>query len=192
MKKNYLVAITGGIGSGKSLVLQTLKENGQQTISCDGLTDEVYKKPFVKRVLAKMFPSAKTGKIFVKINKKEIAKSVFSEKQKLKELTDFLTPIILKEALKKANKLSGKVFVEVPLLFECNAQKEFDSVVVVKRNLQDRISSVIKRSNLTKEQVLERIASQFDYENADLSQHVIIVNDGDENQLKQKTLELIK
>lgn len=192
MKKNTLIAITGGIGSGKSLVLDTLKEKGAKTLSCDLVTDEVYKKLFVKRRLAKMFPSAKSGRIIPHVNKKEIAKTVFSNKAKLKELTDFLTPIILKETLKKAKKLTGQVFVEVPLLFECNAQNEFDKVVVVKRNLEDRIQSVIKRSNLSREQVIERINSQFNYDNADLSHYQVILNDGNIETLKQKTLELIK
>ncbi|MBR2871205.1 MAG: dephospho-CoA kinase [Clostridia bacterium] len=191
MKKNNLIAITGGIGSGKSLVLKTLKENGKQTLSCDLVTDEVYKKLFVRRRLAKMFPSAKSGKIIPHVNKKEIAKTVFSDKAKLKELTDFLTPIILKETLKKAKKLDGQVFVEVPLLFECNAQNEFDKVFVVKRNLEDRIQSVMERSKLSRKQVLERIQSQFDYDNADLSSYQIIQNDGNTAELVQKIKEFI-
>ena len=108
MKDNYLIAVTGGIGSGKSRVLSIIKDLGYPTLSCDQVTDEVYKKCYVKRRLAKIFPNARHGKIFIKIDKKIIAKEVFSNKQKLKELTDFLTPIILEQTLKKARKIQGK------------------------------------------------------------------------------------
>ena len=191
MKDNYLIAVTGGIGSGKSTVLSIIKNLGYPTLSCDQVTDEVYKKPFVKRRLAKMFPKAKGGKIFIKIEKKVIAKEVFSNKEKLKELTDYLTPIILSETLKKARKIKGKVFVEVPLLFECNAQDKFDKIIVVKRDFNERIESVINRSNLSKKEVLERINSQFDYENSNLTNCEIIQNNGDLSSLENKVKSLI-
>ena len=191
MKDNYLIAVTGGIGSGKSRVLSIIKDLGYPTLSCDQVTDEVYKKCYVKRRLAKIFPQAKRGKIFIKIDKKIIAKEVFSNKEKLKELTDFLTPIILEQTLKKARKTKGKVFIEVPLLFECKAQDKFDKIIVVKRELSKRIESVIKRSNLTKEQVLERINSQFDYDGQDLSCYQILSNDGDLKSLEEKVKNLI-
>lgn len=192
MKKNYLIALTGGIGSGKSLVLKILNDLNEKTLSCDQVTDSVYKKRHVVCWLGKTFPHAKTGKIIKRIDKKKIAKTVFNDRQKLKELTDFLTPVILEQTLKRAKKLRGRVFIEVPLLFECNAQDKFDRVIVVKRDLEERIKSVMARSNLTKEEVLKRIDSQFDYENADLSAYDVILNDKDEESLKQKVINLIK
>ncbi len=191
MKDNYLIAVTGGIGSGKSMVLSIIQDLGYPTLSCDQVTDQVYKKRQVKSRLAKMFPNAKTGRLFIKINKKIIAKEVFSSKKELKQLTDFLTPIILKKTLKKARKIQGKVFVEVPLLFECKAQDKFDKIIVVKRDLEKRIESVMKRSNLTKTQVIERINSQFDYDGADLSSYQVLVNDGDIKSLEEKVKNLI-
>lgn len=192
MKKNSLIALTGGIGSGKSLVLKILNDLNEKTLSCDQVTDSVYKNRHVVCWLGKTFPHAKTGKIIKRIDKKKIAKTVFNDRQKLKELTDFLTPVILEQTLKRAKKLRGRVFIEVPLLFECNAQDKFDSVIVVKRDLEERIKSVMARSNLTKEEVLKRIDSQFDYENADLSAYDVILNDKDEESLKQKVINLIK
>lgn len=191
MKDNYLIAVTGGIGSGKSMVLSIIKDLGYPTLSCDQITNEVYKKQKVKSRLAKMFPNAKRGKIFIKIDKKIVAKEVFSNKEKLKILTDFLTPIILEQTLKKARKIQGKVFVEVPLLFECKAQDKFNKIIVVKRDLDKRIESVMARSNLTKEQVIERINSQFDYDGQDLSSYQVLLNDSDLNSLEEKVKNLI-
>ena len=189
---NEIIAITGGIGSGKSQVLAILESAGEKVISCDRITDELYATPKVKKILGKMFPSSREGFFKRRINKRKIAVEVFADGEKLRNLTDFLTPLILQESLIRANRLGGRVFVEVPLLFECNAQDEFDKVIVIARDKEKRISSVMARSNLTREQVLERISAQFDYDSTDLSKYTVILNDGDLKSLEQKTLELIK
>ena len=92
----------------------------------------------------------------------------------------------------RAKKLSGKIFVEVPLLFECKYQDSFDGVIVITRPLNARIESVMARSNLTEEQVVGRIKSQVDYENIDLTPYHVIENTGDLEQLKNNVLSLAK
>ena len=84
------------------------------------------------------------------------------------------------------NKAKGIVFAEVPLLFECNMQGEFDKVFIVTRPIEDRIDGVMKRSKLSKEEVLARIKNQFDYENLPKIEHTIISNDGDLDSLTDK------
>jgi dephospho-CoA kinase len=187
--KTTLIAITGGIGSGKSYLLSILKKMGEQTISCDEITKWLYQTPQVIKTVGKMFPSAKKGFFKKSLDKKIISQIVFTDKQKHKELTDYLTPIILQESLSQAKKMQGRVFVEVPLLFECNAQGYFDKVIVVKRDKDARVQSVIDRSKLTEEEVLQRMNNQFDYESADLSNYIVVFNDKDEqhviDQIKQ-------
>ena len=56
-----LIAITGGIGSGKSLVLSTLKKQGYPTLSSDEIVKTLYKKPAVKKILKGVFPTAVKG-----------------------------------------------------------------------------------------------------------------------------------
>ena len=192
MKKNNLIALTGGIGSGKSQALSILKNLGEKTLNCDGETDKLYKNRKVIKQLAKIFPHAVRGKVFKRIDKPTVAKTVFSDKQKLKELTALLTPLILQRTLAKAKRLGGRVFIEVPLLFECNAQDEFYRVVVIKRDLNNRISSVISRSNITKEQVLERINAQVDYDGMDLSPYTVIQNDGTPEQLQKALIDFLQ
>ena len=92
----------------------------------------------------------------------------------------------------RAQKNDGVTFIEVPLLFETNAQDNFDKVLVIKRQLTERINSVMKRSNLTKEQVLERINAQFDYDNNDLKNCVIINNDDSIESFRQAVMDFAK
>ena len=82
--------------------------------------------------------------------------------------------------------------MEVPLLFECGYQDKFDGVIVIQREINARIESVKKRSNLTKEQILARITAQVDYSKIDLSNYKIIINDGDKIELEKSILDYAK
>lgn len=189
MAKDKIIALTGGIGSGKSQALNILNSLGEQTLSCDVITAQLYDRQDVANALIKVFPHCCVNGM---PDRKKIASVVFTDKQKLKWLTDFLTPLVLDECLKIAKQLGGKVFVEVPLLFECNAQDKFDGVIVITRRLDSRVKSVMERSNLTEEQVYERIHSQFDYQNADLSPYTVVSNDGTLDELKEQLIYLLK
>lgn len=178
-KNLFTVAITGGIGSGKSTATQYIKSLGYTVIDSDEIVKKLYKKRRILGKIKNIFPSHVKGKIFLKVDKAGIAKEVFSSNQKHEELTGLLTPMVLKEILKKAKNEKGIVFAEVPLLFERNYQKEFDKVFVIRRSLEKRIDGVIERSKLKREQVEERIKYQTDYENFDFSPYVQIINDGD-------------
>lgn len=187
MKKTTLVALTGGIGSGKTTALNIIKDLGFSVISCDLITHALYKKQWFLRKVKRLFPLAINGKIILKVDKCEISKQVFSDKEKHKKLSNLITPLILGKALKKARKKSGLVFIEVPLLFENKLQSLFDFIVVILRDIESRINSVINRSKLTRDEVLSRIANQFDYDklgDVSSSNVIKIYNDGDETRLK--------
>ena len=66
----------------------------------------------------------------------------------------------------------------------------FDKVIVVKRDKDSRVSSVIKRSNLTENQVLSRINNQIDYDTFDFSKYNVIINDNLDT-LEQKVKNLL-
>ena len=195
MKKTTLVALTGGIGSGKTTALNIIKDLGFSVISCDLITHALYKKQWFLRKVKRLFPLAINGKIILKVDKCEISKQVFSDKENYQKLSDLITPLILSKALKIARKKSGLVFIEVPLLFENNLQSLFDFIVVILRDSESRINSVISRSNLTKDEVLSRIANQFDYNKLGdrACENIIkIYNDGDETRLKSQINDFIK
>lgn len=187
-----LIAVTGGIGSGKSSVMDILEGLGYKTLSSDKIVSELYEKRKIKKLLRSLFPSAINGKIKLNVDRKEISKIVFNCPEQLKALTDLITPLVLQEILRRYKKCNCTIFAEVPLLFECGFENHFDGVLVVVRNLETRIESVKTRSNLSKEQILARINSQFDYENADLNKYTVIENNGTKEQLKEKIIDLVK
>ena len=189
MKKT--IAITGGIGSGKSTLTEYLKSLGYPTFSSDTIVSELYETRKVKRLVKKLFPTAVKGLFNLTLDRKVIAEQVFNDKNKLLALTDLITPLVLEEIKARTAKTEGVCFVEVPLLFECSYQTFFDGVWVVTRPLEDRITGVMARSNLTREQVVARINNQVDYDALDLSPYVVISNDGNAESLYKKVKNLI-
>lgn len=185
-----LIAVTGGIGSGKSEVLSALKENGYSVVSCDKVAAALYKNAAFKRALKKAFPSAVKGFIFLKVNKAEIAENAFFDDEGYQKLLETVTLPVYARALKEAKKLKGPVFVEVPLLFECEKQGDFDRVIVVMREKEARAESVEKRSGLKKSEIAARMARQTDYDSMDLSMLRVIYNDGDISELKDSAVKL--
>ncbi len=183
------IAITGGIGSGKSTAVSMLKELGYKTLSSDEIVWELYKTRRVKKLLKNTFPTAVNGIFKLTINKAELTRVAFSTKENHKKLTELITPLVMKEIDRKTKNLNGVIFVEVPLLFECGYQNLFDGVWVITRPIEARIASVKTRSNLTEERILERVSSQVDYDNMDLSSYTIIENDKGERELKRKIQE---
>ncbi len=186
------IAITGGIGSGKSLAVNTLKNAGYITLSSDNIVSELYEKASVRKLVKEIFPTAVSDAPDYIIDRKAVSAIAFSDEAKHKLLTDTITPLVIKEIEKRAKENSGVTIVEVPLLFECGYEKLFDKVLVVTRPKEDRIKSVIERSNLTREQVLSRMASQVDYSSIDLSPYTIIENNGDIESFKLKVLSAVK
>lgn len=184
------IAITGGIGSGKSTVLKILSLLGEKTISFD----EVYKslladENFLKGVYfaAGTEPQYKNDKII--FNAKKISEAVFSCPEKLNALNSFTHAKIFEKAFSEGRSFEcsgGRVFYEVPLLFEGNYQNRFDKVWVVMRDKNARIISAATRDELSESEIEKRINNQFDYESSDLSLHTLILNDGDEESLKNK------
>ena len=179
MDNTKLIAITGGIGSGKSVALSVLGESGCSILSSDNIVSELYEKKEVKKLLKKMFPKAVKGIFNLSVDKKKIADEAFNDKRKHAELTNAITPLVMDEILERSKTLSSPVFAEVPLLFECGFQNQFDGVIVITRSVDHRIESVKKRSRLSSDEILSRMRRQIDYDSLDLSPYVVINNDGD-------------
>lgn len=188
-QSNLKIAVTGGIGSGKSCVLKIIAEEGFATLSCDEEYAELLRdKNFCKYISENMGGGYLTGGT---LNKEKLKKEVFLCPEKLKELNGLTHPKIMQRLLQKAESESI-AFCEVPLLFENGFEKLFDGVIVVMREKSQRISAVVKRDNISEKDVLLRINSQFDYDNCDFAKYYVIHNDSNLEDLRQKTLEILQ
>lgn len=184
------IALTGGIGSGKSAALKILNELGEKTISFDDVYTTLLKNDefvFGAYKAVGLSPEYENEKLI--FNKGAVSKKVFSDKNTLRKLNAYTHEKIFAAAFKDGEpfeKNGGRVFYEVPLLFEGGYQNRFDKVWVIVRDKTARVSSVVARDGLNESEIKSRIKNQFDYESCDLSIHTIILNDGDLSLLKQR------
>lgn len=160
MKKK--IAITGGIGSGKSTVSNILRDKGYPVYSCDEIYEElIHSKTYINEI-EKAFPTAiKQGKI----DKTRLAEIIFTNEQERIRLNQIAHPLIMQMLLERMNETESEiVFAEVPLLLEGKFEDLFDQTIVVLRNREDRIRSVCARDGISPKKVVERLNAQFDYD----------------------------
>ena len=185
---NKIIAITGGIGSGKSTALKILENWGYACFSAD----QTYKKltldeNFIKEIssLLGVTPLVIDNKLV--LDKTEISKRVFSNKNLLKKLNSFTHPKIMDSMIGEAKKHEGLVFCEVPLLFEGGFENLFDNVLIIKRDNEKRFESASKRDGKTVKQIEEIAKNQFDYTKIQENAHTLIIeNNGNETALAEK------
>lgn len=158
MKK---IAITGGIGSGKSAVCKIIKDKGFPVFSCDEIYKTVVQSAEYIQKIEKAFP-------FVVVNgaidKQKLASIVFSNEKELEKLNSIAHPIIMDTLLAQMETAnSSLVFAEVPLLFEGNYQSLFDMCLIVQRKKADRIEAVRMRDGLDRKNILSRMRNQVNH-----------------------------
>ena len=176
------IAITGGIGSGKSAVSQIIRQAGYPVFSCDGIYAELCRDPEYLDKLKILFPDCvKDGQLL----RGELSKKVFGDKRSLQALNELSHPLIM-ERLDTEMRKFPLSFAEVPLLFEGGYANRFDEVIVVMRNKRLRIESVKARDHLTEQEILSRMAEQFDYANLP-EKCFVINNDGTLSDLHKST-----
>lgn len=183
------IAITGGIGSGKSAVCRILKERGYPVFSCDEINRTLLSEKSYLDGLCALFPACvKDGKL----NKAALSALVFSDKEALKTLNAYAHPRISERLRRDMEGAEKTCFAEVPLLFESGMTKRFDGAIVVLRNKEERIRAVVARDGLTAEQAEARMKQQFDYDGPLPDGCLAIENDGDETALCNKVDDVLE
>lgn len=119
------IAVVGGIGAGKSTVLDVARSLGIKTLSADEINAELMRDKAYIAKIANAFPSAVQNGV---INRAELAKLVFNDDGKRSKLNAIAHPLILERI--KAD-TSDPLAVEMPLLIESGAADMFDEIVLV-------------------------------------------------------------
>jgi dephospho-CoA kinase len=131
------VAITGGIGAGKSTALECFRRHGAATVSSDEIVHHLLATdPEVRRALVERLGEEILGDDG-KPDRERIAFRVFKDRDALDFLEKLLHPLVAREYMTWREQLAAlpnppEVCVtEVPLLYEVGAETRFDKVVVV-------------------------------------------------------------
>ena len=172
------IAIVGNIASGKSTVEKIIASKGYKVYDTDKIAHEI------------LASNNDVIKEFGTNNRKELAKIVFSNKEKLDRLEKIIHPLVKEEIFKIFSKVKDSVFISVPQLFEAGFDKFFDKIIYITADESIRLKRLMLRNNLTLEEAQIRINSQKEDEKRNFSDFVI-ENNGDLESLKKSVENVI-
>ena len=188
MMQNRKIAITGGIGSGKSAFSAIVRDMEFPVYSCDEINAALLKDHEYLAALNLRFPGCVQNGI---LDKAALSERVFSDPEEHAALEAIAHPLIMRRLIEKMEK-HPVAFAEVPLLYEGGFDNLFDAVIALRRDKQTRLNAVRERDGLTAEQILSRMTSQLDAGELDRKNCIIIENDGSLSELRQKALSALK
>lgn len=168
------VGLTGGIGSGKSTVAKMFMQLGVPVYNSDERAKHLMNNSTdIKKRLVELLgkESYKEGQL----NRAFVAKKVFNDTELLAQLNAIVHPVVREDFLNWANQQDFcYVIQETALLFENDAQNLYDYVILVTAPKEERISRVVNRDSVTREQVIARMDNQLeDDEKLNLSDYVV-------------------
>ena len=171
---NTIVALTGGIGCGKSFVAQRLKQLGIDVYDCDNAA---------KRLMVTSDSIRKKLQLLVgkdvyvndKINKPLLTKFLLASDENRLTINNIIHPAVADDFLN-----SKKQWIESAILFDSGFDKllPIKAIVCVSAPKDIRVKRIIMRDNINQQQAEEWIARQMSQEEMEKHSDFIIVNDG--------------
>ena len=181
-----IVALTGGIGAGKSLVAQYFSELGARVVDADQLARVAIERGSAgfDEVLLRFGESIlRDGDI----DRKALGEIVFTDASARADLESIIHPRV-RELFSEvvADLVADEILIyEIPLLVESSAATNFDYVITVEADIEIRKERLRKRGMFISE-IERRIAAQATREQREGIADQIITNDGDEDALLRK------
>lgn len=157
-----IIGVTGGIGSGKTTIINYIKAKGFSVYIADDAGKKVMQKPEVINQINKVF----NNNVLLEngfLDRSKIASLVFNDKNLLEKLNRIVHPAVGLdfEEFKNENSSENVIFKESAVLFESGAYKNCDATILITAPLEIRINRVVKRDNVTREEVISRIKNQL-------------------------------
>ncbi|GAA9592308.1 dephospho-CoA kinase [Helicobacter pylori] len=187
------IALTGGIGTGKSTTIKILESQGYQILDADKIAHQLLQEHRFK--IAQHFGSDILEKGI--LNRKKLGAIVFQNANELKWLEDFLHPLIRECMLQKAYELEKNhqaYFLDIPLFFEVGGKKCYpvSKVVLVYAPRVLQIERLLERDKLKEAEILQRLACQMDIEQKCTMSDYIINNSSSLKDLNKQVERFLK
>ncbi|MGA0443165.1 MAG: dephospho-CoA kinase [Candidatus Nanopelagicaceae bacterium] len=184
------IALTGGIGSGKSLAGEIFQELGAVIIDSDQLAREVMERGTdgFDEVVAQFGDEILTGG---DIDRAKLAQIVFKDESARRKLEAIIHPKVRELAAKIASRVpsDGVVINQIPLLFETKGAGRFDLVISISSSLEVRRERLIERG-LKSYEIDQRIGAQATDEDRASISNLVIENNGTVEELEKAIREL--
>lgn len=156
------IGITGGIGSGKSIIAEVFKNLGVKVFNSDIQAKKLYSIASVKQKIKENFSNTVFDNNIVSF--KKLAQIVFNDKDDLIKLNSIIHPLVRLrfEEFIKSNNSEKYILFESAILFRSGFNKEMDKIICVSSPLPLRMKRLIARDKTTEKEVLKRINFQDD------------------------------
>ena len=181
------VGITGGIGSGKTTVCQIFATLGIPIYYADTRAKELMiSDSDVIHQIKELFGASAYDENGL-LNRKHIAKKAFTNKDLLQQLNAIVHPAVFQDTLVWYQTHHEKPYslYEAAIMFESGSYKLLDKVITVFAPIEDRIERTMKRDNITRKEVLERIDKQLSEEEKIKRADFVIYNDHSQPLIEQ-------
>lgn len=192
----FVLGLTGGIASGKSLVTSIFLKEKIPVVDGDLVSRKIVKKnsPALKEIVAYF------GEDILQadgtLNRKILGKRVFAKKELLQKLNDIMDPYLRNAFLQEINEAKEKniplIVLDIPLLYEENYNQYCEQVMVVwvPENIQK--NRLMKRDQLTEIEAEKRMASQLSLNEKKRLGDIIIDNSATKRKTEEQVLKWLK
>ncbi len=188
-----IIGLTGSIAMGKSEAAKILAKYGLPLFDSDAEVHQLYDSERGAALIAPLVPHAIVEK---KVNREIITKAVVADKALLNKLELIVHGEIRQRRqnfIAEARQQGAKaVVVDIPLLFETNAQKEFDKTLVISSLASTQKARALARPQMTQERLSMILDRQLPDDEKRRLADVVIENNGSIAELKQKLIEQMK
>jgi dephospho-CoA kinase len=176
-----ICGLTGGVGMGKSTAAEFLRARGAQVVDTDELARQLVQpgQPALAEI-QKQFGDEIISSIG-QLKRAELAQIVFADAAARKKLEEILHPKIRERWLSQVEKWRNEncklAVVVIPLLFETQAESQFDKIICVACSAANQQKRLLERG-WTLEQIRQRIAAQMPVEEKIARSHFVIWTEG--------------
>ncbi len=171
-----VIGLTGGIGSGKTLIARVFEHLGISVFYSDSEAKSLYDNPMFLQEVASEF-----GEEIIfegKLQKQRLAQIVFSDKTKLQRLNAMLHPKVMKLFSQWAQaQTSAYVIMESAIIFENNLQGYFDKIITIDTPKEIALRRVIARDRCSEQDALRRIENQMSQQEKNALADFVIQHD---------------
>lgn len=156
------VGVTGGIGSGKTLICNVFAKLDVPVFNADSIAKSIIN--YDSEVVLK-FKELFGTDIYTdnQINSKKLADLIFNNKEIIQQVNSIVHPKVREYFIEWCEQYQTKPYViqEAAILFESNAYKQLDFTINVHASEETRLKRVMLRDNVSEEKVIERMKNQF-------------------------------
>ncbi|QWC00421.1 dephospho-CoA kinase [Mycoplasmatota bacterium] len=162
-----VIGLTGGIASGKTLISDWFEKTDVKVIDADKVYKALIKtdRHLYQEIVDLFSLNIEEDQT---LDFKKLARIVFNNKEKLKELNELTHPYVIKEIehLIEYNKLKGEsiLVLDVPLLYEAKMEKYCEKIICVYVDRETQIDRLMKRGHLDRKVAIQRIEAQMSLE----------------------------